>query len=45
MYMLAKQDYPKESKVLYPHFKYKVLLWFLARLVTNKYINRLYYYF
>lgn len=45
MYILARQDYPKESKALYPHFKNKLLLWFLVRLVTNKYIDRLYYYF
>ena len=42
LYLLACQLYPKECNLLYPSYNNRFILYFVTRVVTNKYIERIY---
>lgn len=42
LYLLARQLYPNECNLLYPSYDKRFILYFVTRVVTNKYIERIY---
>lgn len=42
IYILARQLYPRECSQIYPEYSKRLILHFLTRLFTNKYIEKIY---
>lgn len=42
LYLLACQSYPQECKTLYPKYSQRYILYFVTRIITNRYSERIY---